>query len=144
MIIATNSYLDMGAFAVPLRKDSHCSSLHHLDPTTKATSRTPETALPTISGSNFKPETALAVHASTTTKYTSLPSPVPANIWHKRLDNPNGQVMDKAKNIAECGVHFSDTLSAYETCKINKSNKQKHPKTSRPDPFSERFTAGEY
>ena len=50
MIIATQSYLDMGAFAIPLRKDSHCSSLHHLDLTTGATSRTPETAFPTISG----------------------------------------------------------------------------------------------
>ena len=38
MIIATNSYLDVGAFAIPLRKYSHCSSLHHLDLTTGATS----------------------------------------------------------------------------------------------------------
>ena len=50
MIIAMNSYLDMGAFAIPLRKDSHCSSLHQLDLATGATSRTPETAFPTISG----------------------------------------------------------------------------------------------
>ena len=49
-LIATNSYLDMGDFTVPLRKDSHCSSLHHLDLTTAATSGTPETAFPTISG----------------------------------------------------------------------------------------------
>ena len=39
MIIATNSYLNMGSFIVPLRKDSHWSSLHHLDLTTGATSR---------------------------------------------------------------------------------------------------------
>ena len=38
MIIATQSYLDMGDFAIPLRKDSNCSSLHHLDLTTGATS----------------------------------------------------------------------------------------------------------
>ena len=99
MIIATKSYLDMGAFAIPLplRKDSHCSSLHHLDLTTGATSRTPETAFPTISGKNFKPETVLAVHAATATKDTSLPTPVPANIWHKKLGQPNGQVMAKVK-----------------------------------------------
>ena len=30
MIIATQSYLDMGAFAIPLCKDSHCPSLYHL------------------------------------------------------------------------------------------------------------------
>ena len=101
MIIAKNSYSDMGAFSVPLRKDSHCSTLHHLDLTTDATSRTPETAFPTISGSSFKPETVLAVHASTATKATSLPTPVPANIGHKRLGHPNGQVMAKVKNIAE-------------------------------------------
>ena len=53
MIIATNSYLDMGAFAIPLRKGSHCSSLHHLDLTTDATSQTPETAFPTIFGKTF-------------------------------------------------------------------------------------------
>ena len=52
MIIATNLYLDMRAFTIPLRKDSHFSSLHHLDLSTGATSGAPETALPTISGSN--------------------------------------------------------------------------------------------
>ena len=45
--------------------------------------------------------------------------------------------MAKVKNIAECEVHFSDTLSAFDTCKINKSTQQKHPKASRPDPSSE-------
>ena len=140
MIIATKSYLDMGAFAIPLRKDSNCSSLYHLDLTTCATSRTHETAFPNISGKNFKPKTVLAVHASTTPKATSLPKTVPANIWHKkRLGHPNGQVMAKVKNIAECGVKFSDTLSACETCKINKITQQKHLKTSRPDPSSERL-----
>ena len=137
MIIAMQSYLDMGAFAIPLRKDSHCPSLYQLDLTTGATSRTPETAFPTISGKNFKPETVLAVHATTTPKATSLPKTVPANIWHKRLGHPNGQVMSKVKDIAECGVNFSDTLSACETCKINKSTQQNHPETSRPDPSSE-------
>ena len=61
MVIAINSYLDMCAFAVPLRIDSHCSSLHHPNLTTGATSRTPETAFPTISGINFIPGTVLAV-----------------------------------------------------------------------------------
>ena len=61
MIIATKPYLDMGAFAIPLRKDSHCSSLHHLDLTAGATSRTPKTAFPTISSEKIKPETVLAV-----------------------------------------------------------------------------------
>ena len=42
------------------------------------------------------------------------------------------------KNIAECGRSFSDTLSASYTCKINKSTQQKHAKTSRLDPSSER------
>ena len=74
MIIATKSYLDMGAFALPPRKDSHCSSLYNLDLTTGATSRTPETAFLTISGKNFKLETVLAVHASSATKATSPPS----------------------------------------------------------------------
>ena len=53
MVIGKNSYLDMGAFTVPLRKGSHCSSLDHLDLTTDATSRIAETAFPTIFGSNF-------------------------------------------------------------------------------------------
>ena len=63
IIIATNSYLDMGAFAIPLRKGSHCSSLHHLDLTTGATSRTPETAFPTISGKtlNRKPSSVFTL-----------------------------------------------------------------------------------
>ena len=36
-------------------------------------------------------------------------------------------------------VIFSDTLSACDTCTINKSTQQKHPKISRPDPSSERL-----
>ena len=139
MIIANNSYLDMGAFTVPLRKDSQCSTLHHLDLTTGATSRTPETAFPTISGSSFKPETVLAVHASTATKATSLPTPVPANIWYKRLGNLNEQVMAKVENISDCGVIFSDALSACDTCKINKSIRKKKSETSRPDLSSQRL-----
>ena len=95
MLIANNSYLDMGAFTVPLRKGSNRSILDYLDLTTDATSRTPETDFRTISGSNFKPETVLAVHASTATKATSLSTPVRANIWHKRLGHPNGQMMAK-------------------------------------------------
>ena len=63
MIISTTSYVDMDAFTVPLRKNSHCCILHHLDLTTGAISRTPETAFPNISGKNVKPETVLAVHA---------------------------------------------------------------------------------
>ena len=59
-----------------------------------------------MSGKNFEPETVLAVHASTTPKATSLPKTVPANIWHERLGHPNGQVMAKVKNIADCGVFF--------------------------------------
>ena len=110
MIIASNSCLDMGAFTVPLRKDNHCSTLDHLDLTTGATRRTPETSFPTISDSSFKAETVLVVHASTATKSSSLPTPVPANIWQKRLGHPNGQVMAKLKNIVECWVNFSETL----------------------------------
>ena len=53
VIIATNLCLGMGAFTVPLRNHSHCSTLHHLDLTTGAIGRTHETTFPTISGSNF-------------------------------------------------------------------------------------------
>ena len=55
MIIATKSYPDKGAFAIPLRKSSHCSYLYHLDLTTGVTSRTPETAFSTISGTGNRP-----------------------------------------------------------------------------------------
>ena len=140
MIIANNSYLDMGAFTAPLRKVSHCSTLDHLDLTTHATSRTPDPAFPTISGGNFKPETAPAIHASIATKATSLSISVRVNMWHKRFRHPNGQVMAKVKNVAECGAKCSDTLSACDTCKINKSTQQKHPKTSPPDLSSECLT----
>ena len=136
VIIATKSYLLMGAFAIPVRKDNHCSSLHHLDLITGATSRTPETAFPTISGKNFKPETVLAVHASTATKATSRPKTVPAKIGHRRLGHSNGQVK-KVKNIPECGVTFLDTLSGCDTCKINNSTQKEHRKTLRPSFSSE-------
>ena len=44
-IVASNSYLDMDAFTVPLREDSHWSTLDNLDLTTDATSQTSEPAL---------------------------------------------------------------------------------------------------
>ena len=121
MIIATKSYLDMGAFAIPLRKDNRCSSLHHLDLTTGATSRTPETAFSTISGKNSKPETVLAVHAPTSPKAISLPKTVPANTWHKRLGDPNGQVMAKLKNFAGCGVIFQTLYRRVKRAKLTRA-----------------------
>ena len=48
MIIANNSYLDTGAFTVPLREDSYCYTLDHLDLITETTSRTSETDFTTI------------------------------------------------------------------------------------------------
>ncbi|CAN0521311.1 unnamed protein product, partial [Laminaria digitata] len=66
---------------------------------------------------NLKPEIVLAAEVAP----TALSATVGANIWHKRLGHPNGQVMAKVKNIAESGVNFSDSLSACDTCKINKS-----------------------
>ena len=136
MIIAMNSYLDIGAFAMPLRKDSHCSSLHHLDLTTGATSRTPETAFPTISVKNIKAGTVLAVQASTATEATSPPKTVPANIGHRRLGHPK-QVMVEVRNILECGANFSDTLSACDTCKIIESTQQENRNILRPNLSSE-------
>ena len=85
--------MDMGAFTVPPRKDSQCSTLDHLDLTTDADSRTPETAFPTMFGNNFKLETVLAVYISTATNATSLPTPVPANVGLKKLGHPHGKVM---------------------------------------------------
>ena len=128
----------MGALTVPLRKDSHCSSLHILDLTTGATRRTPKTAFPTISGESFKPETVLAVHASTTLKATtSLPETIPANIGHRRLLGHPKQVIAEVKNIPEYGANVSDTLSACDTCKIIKSTQQEHRKILRPNLSSE-------
>ena len=139
-IIAGNSYLDMVAFNLPLCEGSPCSSLHHLHLITGATSRTPEAAFPTFSGSSFIPEAVLAVHASTATEATSLPTPAPVNIGHMRFGHPNGQVMAKVKNISECGVNLSDTLSARDTCQGIESTQQKHRKTSRPNLSSEHTT----
>ena len=85
-----------------------------------------------------KPETVLAVHASTATEASSPPKTVPANIGHKRLGHPK-QVMAEVRNIPECGVNFSDTLSACNTCKIIKSTQQEHRKTLRPNLSSERI-----
>ena len=47
--------------------------------------------------------------------------------------------MAKVNSIPECGVNFSDTLSACDTCKIIKSTLQKHRKTPRPNLSSERI-----
>ena len=119
MIIAKNSYWDIGALTVPLRKGRHRSTLYHLDLTTGATSRTPDRSFPTVSVISFKPGTVLAVIALTPTKSTSLPTSVPANIGQNKLGHSNVQVMAMVTNIAECGVRFLNTFSACDTCQIN-------------------------
>ena len=96
MVNAKHSYLDLCDFTAPLRKNSHCSTLDHLDLTTAATQAT-ETASPTVSGNNFKPETVMAAQVAP----TALSATVGAYIWHKRLGHPNEQVMAKVRNVAE-------------------------------------------
>ena len=91
MIIANNSYY-MGVFTLPLRKDSHYgSTLDYLGLTANATRRTSVTVFPTISGSNFKQETVLAVHASTATKATSLSIPIRATYGIRGWDIPKSR-----------------------------------------------------
>ena len=70
---------------------------------------------------------------------TAFVAKAAANIWHKRLGHPNEQVMKRVKSITECGVDFVDTLSACETCKINKSTQQNHPKTANKNKIIERL-----
>ena len=92
MIIATQSYLHMGAFAIPSRKDSHCPSLYHLGLTAGATSQTPGTAFPTIPGKNVEPEAVLAVHDSTTPKAT--PTPKNLSSLHRAQEAGSSQAGD--------------------------------------------------
>ena len=103
IVIANHSYLDLGDFTVPLRKDSHCSTLDNLDLTTAAASFATETAFPTVSDNNFKLETAVM---AAQVAPTALSGTVGANTWHKRRGHLNGQGMAKVKNITESGVNF--------------------------------------
>ena len=96
MVIAKHSYLDLGDFTVPLRKDNHCATLNHLDLTTASASQATKTAFPTVSG-NFKPDIVLAAQVAP----TALSATIGVNTWYTRLGHPNGQVMAMAKNIAE-------------------------------------------
>ena len=54
---------------------------------------------------------------------------VGADVWHRCLGHPAEQVMGRLQNISETGVKFDGSLSPCETCKINKSVQQDHPKT---------------
>ena len=64
---------------------------------------------------------------------------VGANIWRKRLEHPNKQVLELVRRNAESGVNFTDSLSPCYTCKTNKSTQSNCPRKSRPDNTSERL-----
>ena len=46
------------------------------------------------------------------------------NIWHERLRHPNERTIKTTWNIAEKGLDFTNSLTAYDICNI-KSIKQK-------------------
>ena len=45
------------------------------------------------------------------------------NISCQRLGHPNKHTMQAARNTAETGVNFTDSLDAYNICKINEGTK---------------------
>ncbi|CAM9900823.1 unnamed protein product [Ascophyllum nodosum] len=49
---------------------------------------------------------------------------VGVNIWHQCLERPNKRTMQAVRNIAETEVNFTDSLTTYDICKINKVIKQ--------------------
>ena len=127
----------MGAFTAPLRKGSHCSSLHHLHLTTRATRRTPEAVFRTIPGTNInrKPSSLFTLHL--------LPKLLPClHPFHLTSAYEVGSHQwagdSQGEKYSRVWGKRSDALSACDTREINMSTQQKHRKTSRPNLHNER------
>ncbi|CAM9789311.1 unnamed protein product [Sphacelaria rigidula] len=70
---------------------------------------------------------------------TALSTTAGADVWHKRLGHPAEQAARRLKNIPQTGVRFEGSLSPCETCKLNKSVQQDHPKIVDSTNLSERL-----
>lgn len=70
---------------------------------------------------------------------TDFPAMVRADFWHKRLGYPTERVMRSPQSIPETGANFQGSLSPCETCMINNSEQQDHPKTVTSTTISEQL-----
>ena len=102
----------MGAFTVPVRKDGHCPTMDNLDLNTDATSRRPETAFPAISGSNFKPETVVDVHSSTSTQATDSSSESSKLVSTDLLRPVTPKAIGRYAYMVKCTDHHSRLRAA--------------------------------
>ena len=84
-----------------------------------------------MSGELMGTGTALVAEAvqQDVTEDATAQTTVGADVWHRRLGHPAEQVMRRLQNTSETDVKFEGSLSPCETCKINKSVQQDHPKT---------------
>ena len=69
----------------------------------------------------------------------AAPGKASANTWHKRLGHPNVQVLKQLARTEGSGVSLMDSFSACDTCHVNKSTQQAHPKTANRDSITERL-----
>lgn len=73
------------------------------------------------------------------TTTTALAARVGANISHKRLGHLNEQVMLGVKAIQGAGVDFTNSITACDTFRINKSTQRKHSKKTSSSNIIERL-----
>ncbi|CAB1098028.1 unnamed protein product [Ectocarpus sp. CCAP 1310/34] len=152
--------LDMGSFQIPVQQDANCDSLFHFDLAIAAASVATQHAFVTISGADLPRgranvtivklptgSTTASSQGSTTasSQHTAFAavksSKTPANIWHKRLGHSSVQVLEKLTRTDGNGVHLYDSLSACDTCHVNKSLQNNHPKTAISDNITQPLQA---
>ena len=88
----------------------------------------------TATTSFVAPTTTPGLQTTTATATPVMPATAMAaawaNVWHQRLGHPNERTIQAARNIAETGVNFTDSLTACDICTINKGAKQ--PTRNKP------------
>ena len=82
----------------------------------------------TVTTSSLAPTTTPGLPTTTATTTSAMPATAMAaagaNVWPQRLGHPNERTMQVARNIAETGVNFTDSLTACDIFKINQGTKQ--------------------
>ncbi|CAN0165960.1 unnamed protein product, partial [Hapterophycus canaliculatus] len=53
-----------------------------------------------------------------------------SNVWHRRLGHPHEGVLRAVAKIPEAGIVITDARTKCDTCYVNKSIQQVHPKTT--------------
>lgn len=113
-VFGSENYIDAIHFKVGLR---HSDKMQNVD---LRIIRDVHTRQPPMREPLLRDETPSAVAAVATS----------ADLWHRRLGHPHEAVVRAVAKIPGAGVSITDPMTKCDTCYVNKSVQQAHPKTT--------------